>query len=435
MALNLACDTNYDHFSVDRLDDDEKTYLRDLFTNSFCKGQTFFIRDFKKDRAYTGAWIEKHYEETFSRFFLGDMGFFPNGYKNAAIGLSYDGMAADYTPKHVFKKVLSSHTVENLYRIRTFAIDIDYRRCKSFSQMNPLTFWNMLLDYDICDKIPPISYIEYGHQIRLIYVLEEPIYAQGRGSKTALKTIKCIQKRICSNINYLLGESVADAQPLSSFYRMPESLNLKDRSVVHVFKVSEERLTFQEMLDYLPKPEWYEDWKAKKTTRTKKSKKIYEIHNTYTLYLTRKTFLEEIARTKEDINRYMLIWCYVNNELMIEPIDTLEKAKEINAQLIYPLKEKELERKIKGYKGHYRISNKRICEKIGVGEEIIMTKREVAKLEKIKAGTTRAQIAEKHYQEYLLYKEKGLTQKQIAEKMGMSIDMIKKYSKRSKLES
>lgn len=417
-------DEKYQLFRLAELSKEEKTYLDEIFLDTICKGQVYYLRDFKKDRAYTGKWLEANVKIALNRYFIGDLGFYPNSFKNASVDVATEGFDADYSPRYVYKKVRSSHSIANLYRIRTFAIDIDHRRAKLWEDMDPLIFWNMLLDMGVCDHIPPISYVEYGHQIRLIYVLDEPIYA---GSKTATKALKCLQKRICSTINKILGESVADPQPFNSFYRMPGSMNTKNCSRVSVFSVSGERLSFQEMLDYIPKPEWYDRWKEKKVTRTKKNPKVYEIHNVYTLYHERKDFLREIARTRDDIHRYSLIWCYVNNELMIDTVNALETAKEINRELIKPLTEKELERKIKGFRKHYKISNESICEKIGIEKGAFMTKREKDKIEKIRAGKTRKQIADKHYLEAKALKEKGYTQKEIAEKLGMSIRSIKYY--------
>lgn len=338
---------------------------------------------------------------------------------------------AQFTPNLFKNDSDASNELRSLFLVRSIAIDVDFNKNPSYKDKGAYNVWSYLRDeLDIIGtKIPDPSYIEYGHNFRLIYILEEDVAV---GTKGNLRTLQALVKRICEIIN-TEGDFHAEPQKLNSFYRYPGSINTKDGSTVRVEQVSKERFTFQEMFEYLPDlPEWYEKWKSNKETVVSKKGKVAKIHNRYSLCKERIAWFESLAKKGYDENRYNLCYLYAQHLAQIDEYD-LEKVLSFNSMLHAPLPEKELQSKlnyITKYK-NYRYSDETISQMLGVEK---MTKREMEKQAKILAGTTRKQIAEANYQKAVALKKQGLTQEQIAKEMGMSIDSIKKYYKRMREE-
>lgn len=338
---------------------------------------------------------------------------------------------ACFTPNTFKNDSEASNELKQLFQVKSIAIDVDFSKNPSYKDKGAYNIWSYLRDeLDIVGtKIPPPSYIEYGHNFRLIYILSEDVAV---GTKGNLKTLQALIKRICDIVNEE-GDFHAEPQKLNSFYRYPGSINTKDGSTVRVEQVSKERFTFQEMFEYLPDlPEWYEKWKSNKKTVVSKKGKVAKIHNRYSLCKERIAWFESLAKNGYDENRYNLCYLYAQHLAQIDEYD-IEKVLSFNSMLHAPLPEKELHSKlnyITKYK-NYRYSDETISQMLGVEK---MTKREMEKQAKILAGTTRKQIAEANYQKAVALKKQGLTQEQIAKEMGMSIDSIKKYYKRMREE-
>jgi len=400
--------TRYKH----ALSNEEWAYLCELFKHAN-KGNTLFIRSYcDKSTLYSGFYAREHLYDLLRCFSACDLMITPNLFKN--------GSATQI-----------GHKIEDLLCISAFGIDVDYRRIEAYENLSPDVFFNLLLDDGVLDRLPPFSYVEMGHQMRLIYILSEPILTCQRGGKSAEKALKAIQKRICAVLNDELGD-IADPQPFSSFFRVPGSRNTKTYPPVKVkvFKHSEERFTFKELFDYLPDlPDWYATWKKrKKLTVEKKSKKVYLLHNTFTLCRSRASFFESL-RERPHIPRKCLLWLWVNNQLTMGEC-TLDDAYAFNRGFPTPLRESVIKSKIGAQiksKKIYKVSNAYISNLLHLEEGELMTKREMERLEKIRAGQTRQQIAEAHRMEAHRLKEQGKTYKQIAEIMGLSIDGVKKY--------
>jgi len=400
-------------------------YITEMFSR-FHRGEIVYLRDQDHDVVCTGEYIRDHLSKALEGVTSTDTGFYPNSYKNLTAVSESAGRAR------------VSHTTSRLYAIYSIAIDIDYRRDHRWREWDPLFFNELLIDREVYDQIPPPSWIEYGHQMRLIYVLESPICVCQRGGKTAMQTVQQIQRRICRIIQDAAesDRKICEPQRLSSFYRLPKSYNIKrgQRYRVQVMRWAPDRLTFQEMLDYLPnRPEWYDRWKQSKTTVSRK-KKLYQIHNTYTLYQNRAALFDRLV-DRPGIPRYILLWEWANNRAMIGEPTSLDDVLAFNQRLPDPLQEREIRSKMGWYLAHpkhYKRTNKTLRENLGLDEEEIMTTRERERLQKITEGKTRAQIAEKNYRTFLVYRRKGMKLTEIATAMGMSIRQIKTYNKRMK---
>ena len=328
----------------------------------------------------------------------------------------------------------------NLFAIYTFAIDVDYKKTGN-AISNPLNYY-----YDcIADVLPmPPNYIEYGHNLRLIYILSKPVYVKTKSGRTLKKSIKRVQAYMCDLLNREL-DCNAERQTLCSYYRIPGSINTKDNSIIQYEHVSSDKYTIQEILtEFIPElPEWYELWKNKKNVVGKKNQ-IYKIYNQYQLWSERKEILERV-RQLDNINREKTCFWYAVACLWIdESVDVIETIKKFNKGFKEPLKDKEIESKFRTLKelfkkDKYKVKNETIRNDLGLNEEQgkevgLMGKREQEKLEKIARGETRQQIALKNYETYKVYKEQGMKIKDIAEKMGLKIDTIKSYGRKYKRE-
>lgn len=338
---------------------------------------------------------------------------------------------AQFTPNLFKNDSEASNELRSLFLVRSIAIDVDFSKNPSYKDKGAYNIWSYLRDeLDIVGtKIPPPSYIEYGHNFRLIYILAEDVAV---GTKGNLKTLQALIKRMSDIINEE-GDFHAEPQKINAFYRYPGSINTKDGSVVRVEQVSKERFTFQEMFEYLPDlPEWYEKWKSNKKTVVSKKGKVAKIHNNFSLCKERIAWFEELAKKGYDENRYNLCYLYAQHLAQIDEYD-LEKVLSFNRLLHAPLPEKELRSKlhyIKKYK-KLKYKNETISQMLGVE---IMTKREMEKQEKILAGTTRKQIAEANFQKCVALRKSGLNQEQIAKEMGLSTKQISRYYKRMREE-
>ena len=334
---------------------------------------------------------------------------------------------AMFTPNLFKGSKNATNDAKSLYKIKTLAIDVDFSKSTQFKGKKPLGVYEYMMEL-VNQKIPPPSYVEYGHNFRLIYILSEAI-AVGTGS---LKVPQAIEKRICDIINEE-GDFHAEPQKLNSFLRYPGSINTKDGSAVHVRKESDERLTFQEIFEYLPDPpDWYEKWKSNKKTTISKKDKVLKLHNNYTLCKERLAWFEKLAKEGYDENRYNLCYLYAQHLAQIEEYD-IEKVLTFNQLLHAPLPEKELRSKlnyVKKYK-RFRYKDQTISELLGVEK---MTSREKEKQAKILAGTTRKQIAEANYLKAKELRKEGHTRAAIAKEMGMSEETIKKYFRRMREE-
>ena len=63
--------------------------------------------------------------------------------------------------------------MDNLYAIFAFGIDIDYHSKKTYRDFSPLQMLALLEQEILGFGIPHPNYVEYGNNLRLIYILNE----------------------------------------------------------------------------------------------------------------------------------------------------------------------------------------------------------------------------------------------------------------------
>lgn len=338
-----------------------------------------------------------------------------------------------FTP-NTFKVGSKTPKQENLFNVYCLALDVDYKDHGSGngSAKPEDFFWAEIAP--LCGSIIPVpSYIEVGHQLRLIFVLSEPILVQGSAKgKRLLKAAKQALKRLSEALNSELSCG-CEPQKVSSYYRFPGSVNSKDGSTVRVRAISEERYSLQEIMDEFlpPVPDWYTSW----VTKRKGKKQPAQMHNSFILWKNRLEKLEEIR--SEKVNRENLCFVYAQGILWTNPDvgydELMEKVYEFNMGFPTPLKEKELRSKMNSMKvsNPHRFKNSTINEFIGLeafssGER----EREKERKERIAKGEMRWQKTEAKAERVKELKAEGKTNKDIAEIMGVSVRQIQKLNKK-----
>lgn len=335
-----------------------------------------------------------------------------------------------FTP-NLYRK--GERTEKNLIQINAIALDVDYKKNPNYAHIRPEGFfWNVIVP-ELVDwgKIPCPTYIETGHQLRLIFCLKEPIICKnGRSVVIALKETL---KRLSEGINDVL-DCHCEPQKINSFFRMPGSVNSKDGSRVKVLKTSSEEWTLQELMDeYLPElPSWYENWKKNKSVKSHN-----KIHNTYQLWMDRKELFKSF-REYEQVNREHLLYLYgMSLRWTNYSGDYIGALLDFNEGFVEPLSEKEIRTKFRyiATQPVYQFKNSTIQEYIGVECQELLTKKEAEKLRREEAGETRKQLTEAKYQSLLPYFEANYSIAKIVEMTGASESTVKRCRRRFKAEN
>lgn len=335
---------------------------------------------------------------------------------NRATAVNADSLTVDgcryFTPNHF--KCQNKRTENMLADIHALAVDIDYKKSDGINtSLKPLEVFTGLVE-PLIGKIAPPSYIEYGNQLRLIYILAEPVRLYKGKRARWITTCKSITRYFAKVLNEE-ADLCAEPQQLCSFFRVPLSVNEKTGDIIQVVPYSDERYTAQELLDgYIPVA-------PKRDIVVHRKGKVLKVHTPNTLWIERKGAFER-ARTLEGVHRQNLCHLYATALLWLDSPDVLASVLEFNKGFPKPYSEKYLRSKLSAQirsRKKYRYTNSKINEM--VGKEIIkMTKREKAKLEKIKNGTTRKQIAESNYQKVCALYDGGMGFREIADTLSLS---------------
>lgn len=325
-----------------------------------------------------------------------------------------------------------------MFSIRALALDVDYKSAQSFNtKLKPLAVFEGVIEPMISEyMIPAPNYIEYGHQLRLIYLLREPINLKNNANMK--NTAYTVLSRLADKMNNEFDLNV-EPQKINSYFRFPGSINSKDGSTVHVIPYSTEKLTIQEIInDYLPPlPKWYDDWKKKKTLASKSKSGVTKPNNLFKLWTDRKALFLSL-RSREGIPREKLVHLYAQSLLWLNEVSNTEelirKLLEFNDGFPSPLLTKEIRSKFRTeFNRKYQYSNNRIRDELGLSEkEIPMTNKEACRIRM--GGKTRKQIAEAHFEQAKKLYFEGKTRKEMMAELGLSEAQIKRYRKRIREE-
>lgn len=216
---------------------------------------------------------------------------------------------------------------ESLFNIQSFALDVDFKP-QDYSLNGALQVIKDL--YTSNDLLRP-NIIEYGHRIRLIYLLEE--VGIRKGTTRALNLIK----KVADTINAMLPKDLnSKVQPLTSYARNINSINTRNNSKIKMEIVKKERYVLREL-----EKELLEPLKNKPKQYRKRDTNVLEISNSYSLNLDRLEDFERIQTIREKDYRSTLCYLYRNYCLLAgySQQESLDKMLEFNSRFSNPLRE------------------------------------------------------------------------------------------------
>lgn len=176
-----------------------------------------------------------------------------NRFKN-----KYDLMYSLNTFNNMFK-----FAQNNIFTLNSFAIDLDFREIKRLENKTPKQVLTMLEKVEFGKGIPTPNIVEYGNNIRLIYVLEKAY---------STKNVNTLVSRICKTIGERLVDYGGKGQPITTFGRIIGSTNSKVNKTIKVTYLNTAKYNITYLKDSVlpPLPEWYAEYKQKtkrKSTR------------------------------------------------------------------------------------------------------------------------------------------------------------------------
>lgn len=178
-----------------------------------------------------------------------------------------------YRFKNKFDLMYSLNTYNNMFKfaqnniftLNSFAIDLDYTEVARLKDKKPKQIIKMLEKSEFEKSIPTPNVIEYGNNIRLIYVLEKAY---------STKNVNTLVSRICKVVGERLADYGGKGQPITTFGRIINSTNSKVNKTIKVTYLNTEKYKIKYLQDtVLPAlPEWYAEYKQK--TKRKPSRVI-----------------------------------------------------------------------------------------------------------------------------------------------------------------
>lgn len=327
-----------------------------------------------------------------------------------------------------------SRRLINLNRLHSIYIDIDCYR-KNLTKEAVVFFLE-----EMYGEIPRPNYlVDSGRGVYYIILIDE--------NKKKLPEWQTIEKFLFSKMEWL----GADAKCLDAtrVLRVVDSVNSRNNQRVTILDHYDYDYSIDEILEnYIP-----EIPRAKKAKKKKKGrpKKIVSLYNLYTLYNSRIKDIEKLCRIRNyNMNGYrettLFLYRYFSNIYHDDEEDALYNALELNKKFTEPLNEMELiqdtESASRYYKDiKYKYSNAKLIKLLDITEEeqkqlktIISTKEKYRRnnLRRYKErrndeGKTEKEIEiEKRKESVRELKQKKYTNKEIAKKLGISIDMVKR---------
>lgn len=311
--------------------------------------------------------------------------------------------------------------------------------------------------------IPCPTYIEYGRNFRLIYILEQPFVLtknKGRG----IKLLERIQMMLTERINAYVPEWHADSAPrLTSHVRIPYSNNKRDyggydfstgqwnplivRYFVEIKKIGP-KISLQDMIDIvLPDlPDWYEGWKTKKKAKKSTEKTVIKLPRLTpdSLSYVRMHDLETLQeRGWCDGYREKMCHLYYQSALITYDHErATELTVEYNRKFAHPLQEHTVRVECCHTQKLYKYKDQTIremleCESetdLFAGKAIAKKERDKAyydqkRTAKEKAGLTKKQQIEKNRKKVAEMRASGMKWQAIADALGVSLRTAKSYGK------
>ena len=290
-------------------------------------------------------------------------------------------------------------TQSQIATIKSFAIDVDFKNDSTLENYSAEQYFSeMFLDLEEIGLLPTI--VEYGHCFRMIYIFEDAIKIPQKNDGRFINLYKKLTKTISDRINQEFNCN-AEPQQINSYYRLPNSINEKDLSEIHVIKTGD----FYDFDDLVSKfmDEKPENYKYKK----RNNKKYFSngMERRYSDLLKLIPFIEVGKRELFLHITYQTLLSFLDKNKAV--FETLK----INNLLKNPLNEKQIKDSITKFNRRYFYKNGTIAEKLGLSDEICLNLdlfspvknqkensrrfREKEKINKIKKGKTKKQEIER----------------------------------------
>ena len=165
---------------------------------------------------------------------------------------------------------LKSATSKDLHLLTGIAIDIDFGEVNRLKSKKPLDIISILEKLEFNKTIPTPQIVEYGHNLRLIYVLDKV---------PATEASKTLASRLATTIGERLADYGGSKQPLTTYGRVIGSINSKSKDVIKVMYLNKEKYRLKDLQEQWlnPLPEWYPEWKAKTNRKVISFTKDFQI--------------------------------------------------------------------------------------------------------------------------------------------------------------
>lgn len=359
-------------------------------------------------------------------------------------------------------------TQKNLLTINALCIDVDFSTSRNRDirdlEANEAVykFYSEILLNDI---IPMPTYIEYGRNFRLIYVLYNPylIPKAEKKRKSVLTFLRRIIQVISETIQAEDDWGVDNRYNVTPYIRVPESVNIRWENYMdnpHPISIHEvniwqpmqynilwdiERLADNVLLEL---PDWYDEYKSKqkKQAQKKKDSNVIRINPFGSLFKKRMEDLEALQSLGWDIGyRETMTYLYRLTAIQsgMTENEALDAAIAFNRGFAHPLKEREVENKCKPSNNEYKYKNTTIRELLNLGDKIYPhlfegdglsrhdryeRDKEKYKANKIENGfVSKSQKLDDLYLQILELKKQNMKQKEIADTLNIPIRTIKRY--------
>lgn len=353
----------------------------------------------------------------------------------------------------------------NLLTINAVCIDIDFKASNdpSIATMEATDAVSKFYGHFILSEIiPHPTYVEYGRNFRLVYVLKSPFIVPKK--EKVRKNILSLFKRIITVISETI-QSHADwgvdkKYNVAPYVRIPGSQNVKwenfDPANPCPSSVDEVRIAeycssmylwdIQELIEIvLPeKPEWYDEWKQKQKKKGKTKSKV------------RTKSLSELCRKRMDdlATLQKLGWDEGHREFMVflyrlsavqsgmSPDEALEAAQQFNSHFKKPLHPHTVSVQCKPPHNGYKYKNVTIRNELGLGKNDYPhlfegdgksrhDRYEETKQKQIAAGTLipKQQRLEQTYTQIISMQKAGASRKEIEKTLNIPTSTMTRHLK------
>ena len=326
---------------------------------------------------------------------------------------------------------------EDVRHINAFILDFDFYKLDQYKELSPEGFYESVLKDRL--PLPPTAVIDSGRGLYVLYVIKHCSYHMSK-----------LYKEITKWMYQKLGGYGMDpkAMNITQVIRLPGSINSRSLREVQIIELMPDNLyKIQDLAVYLPYSlqEVKEHRKNRKNEDIKKIEEIKQKANFDRRKYYFRIFISDIKKliklrdTMEGFREYALYIIRERAEWSGYTIDeSIRIAQQINQLFDVPLSEYDVEKTCKPSKGRYKTSLETIMFRLQIsaeemkGMQMLKTKnmkcRQRARKQRrhllLNRTEKQIQIMERRKSVLYLKYEKGLKNKEIAEKLGVDKGLI-----------